>query len=61
MKLYVDGELVGEGKASGLITKDPGQGLEIGLDGQTAVGEYNITTAIHRCDRRSPSVFPGRR
>ncbi len=41
MKLYVDGELVGEGKASGLLTKDPAQPLEIGLDGQTAVGEYN--------------------
>ena len=41
MKLYVDGELVGEGKASGLISKDPAQPLEVGLDGQTAVGEYN--------------------
>ncbi len=41
MKLYVDGQLAGEGKAPGLITKDPAQPLEVGLDGQTAVGEYN--------------------
>ncbi len=41
MKLYVDGELVGEGKSKGLISKDPAQGLEIGADAQSPVGEYN--------------------
>ena len=40
MKLYVDGELAAEGKASNLITSDPAQPMEVGLDGQTAVGEY---------------------
>ncbi len=30
MKLYVDGELVGEGKSKGLIAKDPAQAMEIG-------------------------------
>jgi outer membrane protein assembly factor BamB len=43
MKLYVDGELVGEGKAKGLISKDPAQGLEVGADGQSGVGEYKTT------------------
>ncbi len=43
MKLYVDGELVGEGESHGLITKDPAQGLEVGADAQTGVGEYKTT------------------
>ncbi len=41
MRLYVDGNRVAEGKAKGLLTKDPAQGLEIGADAQSAVGEYN--------------------
>lgn len=40
MRLYVDGERVGEGKASGLLTGDPAQGLEIGSDNGSSVGEY---------------------
>ncbi|MCG8648323.1 MAG: PQQ-binding-like beta-propeller repeat protein, partial [Pirellulales bacterium] len=40
MKLYVDGELAGSGKSKGLVTKDPAQGLEIGVDAQSSVGEY---------------------
>ena len=40
MRLYVDGERVGEGKASSLLTKDPAQGLEIGDDIGGSVGEY---------------------
>jgi hypothetical protein len=41
MQLYVDGELVGEGKASGFISQDPAQGLEIGTDAGSYVGDYN--------------------
>ncbi|MEO7319006.1 MAG: sulfatase-like hydrolase/transferase [Chthoniobacteraceae bacterium] len=37
--LSVDGEKVGEGKAS-LISKQPGEGLNVGGDGKNAVGEY---------------------
>lgn len=48
MKLFVDGELVGQAVSKGLITADPAQGLEIGADGQTAVGDY-----------KSPSPFSG--
>ncbi len=40
MRLYVDGERVGEGKAPGLLAKDPAQGMEIGADEGGAVGEY---------------------
>jgi outer membrane protein assembly factor BamB len=40
MRLYVDGERVGEGTASGLVTKDPAQGLEIGDDAGSSVGTY---------------------
>jgi hypothetical protein len=43
MKLYVDGELAGEGRANGLISKDPAQGLEIGTDAQGSVGNYEVT------------------
>ncbi len=43
MKLYVDGELVAEGKAKGLISKDPAQGLEIGEDAGSSVGDYSGT------------------
>ncbi len=40
MKLFVDGELAGEATSNGLITADPAQGLEVGADNQSAVGEY---------------------
>lgn len=40
MKLYVDGELAGEGKATNLLTADPLQSLEIGGDADSAVGTY---------------------
>ncbi|MCO8122924.1 PQQ-binding-like beta-propeller repeat protein [Stieleria sp. TO1_6] len=40
MKLYVDGELADSGLSNGLLTTDPVQGLDVGADGQTAVGEY---------------------
>lgn len=42
MKLYVDGELAGEGKAKDLIASDPAQAMEIGMDGQTGVGDYKV-------------------
>lgn len=40
MTLYVDGEAVASGKASGLLTKDPAQGLDIGADSSSPVGNY---------------------
>ncbi len=40
MELYVDGELAGSGKASGFLTKDPAQGLEIAADLGSGVGNY---------------------
>ena len=40
MKLYVDGQMVGEGKATSLLKSDPAQAMEVGLDAQSAVGEY---------------------
>lgn len=40
MQLYVDGELVGSGNAHGLLNTDPLQGMDIGADAQSAVGEY---------------------
>ncbi len=38
--LIVDGQTVGEGKASGLVPAQPGEGLTVGGDGRNAVGEY---------------------
>ncbi len=40
MKLYVDGELAAEGKAPGKIQSDPAQGLEVGTDAASFVGNY---------------------
>jgi outer membrane protein assembly factor BamB len=40
MRLYVDGELDAEGKASRLIGADPAQPMEIGTDAQSFVGDY---------------------
>ena len=40
MRLYVDGERVGEGAAPSLLTRDPAQGLEIGDDAGGSVGGY---------------------
>ncbi|MCC6509983.1 MAG: PQQ-binding-like beta-propeller repeat protein [Pirellulaceae bacterium] len=40
MQLYVDGELAGNGQATGLLTKDPAQGLEVAADIGGAVGNY---------------------
>ncbi|MEM8667152.1 MAG: PQQ-binding-like beta-propeller repeat protein [Planctomycetota bacterium] len=48
MRLYVDGEMVAEGMATSLLTGDPAQAMEIGVDAQTAVGDY-----------QSPSPFTG--
>ena len=48
MRLYLDGKRVAEGKANKLLSGDPAQGLEIGADGQTNVGEY-----------KSPNQFTG--
>jgi outer membrane protein assembly factor BamB len=42
MRLYVDGEEAGQGKASGLLTKDPAQGLDIGADTAGSVGNYDF-------------------
>ena len=38
--LKVDGKSVGEGKVAGLIKRQPGQGLTVGSDGGTPVGDY---------------------
>ncbi len=46
MRLFVDGELVAEGKAEGLLKSDPAQPMEIGADGQTAVGEYQSPNGL---------------
>lgn len=48
LKLFVDGERVAEGKASGFVTKDPAQGMEVGADARGAVAEYT-----------SPNPFTG--
>ena len=40
MRLFVDGERVAEERASGLLTKDPAQGMEVGADAASSVGEY---------------------
>jgi outer membrane protein assembly factor BamB len=40
LQLYVNGKQVGTAKGTGFITSDPQQGLEIGGDDGTAVGEY---------------------
>lgn len=40
MKLYVNGELVAEAKATALLAADPKQPLEVGADDGSAVGEY---------------------
>lgn len=40
MTLYVDGESVATGKASGLLASDPQQALQIASDEGTAVGDY---------------------
>lgn len=46
MRLYVDGQKVGEGEASGLIPNDPAQPLEVGSDQGTAVGNYDSPNTL---------------
>lgn len=48
LKLYVDGKLVAEAKAERLIAAEPLQGMEIGADAGSAVGNY-----------KSPFAFTG--
>jgi outer membrane protein assembly factor BamB len=48
MQLYVDGKPVAQGTAKALISTDPSQGMDIGADDQTAVGDY-----------QSPNAFAG--
>jgi hypothetical protein len=40
MRLYVDGQRVAEGMATGLLAAEPKQKMEIGSDQQSSVGEY---------------------
>jgi len=40
MQLYVNGKLAAEAKSANLIPTDPAQGLEVGADDATAVGDY---------------------
>ena len=40
MRLYVNGELAAEAKATGLIESVPVQGLQVGADDGSAVGDY---------------------
>lgn len=40
LQLYVNGELVASGKASGFIVADPFQAMEIGSDEESGVGDY---------------------
>jgi outer membrane protein assembly factor BamB len=46
LKLYVDGELVGEGPAAAFVSKDPAQGLEIGNDAGSTVGDNAATQFV---------------
>lgn len=48
IRLYVDGEFVSQAKTSGLIKLEPAQGLQIGADEGSPVGDY-----------RSPLAFSG--
>jgi arylsulfatase A-like enzyme len=38
--IYVDGKITGDGKLPNLLAKKPGEGLTVGSDGQSAVGNY---------------------
>jgi outer membrane protein assembly factor BamB len=40
MRLYLNGELVAEGKATGLISSKPKQGMDVGIDSGSSVGNY---------------------
>jgi hypothetical protein len=48
LRLFVDGKQVAKGVSTGLVTKDPAQGLDIGADLGGSVGEYE-----------SPNTFTG--
>ena len=47
MAVFVNGEKVAEGKAPGLITTQPKDGLVIGQDTHTPVGEYRVPHALN--------------
>ncbi len=44
--LKVDGKPTGAGKLAGLISRQPGEGLHVGSDGDAAVGEYEAPAAF---------------
>ena len=44
--VHVDGKPAGSGKAPGLITGDPQEGMEIGMDDESSVGGYNSTLPL---------------
>jgi outer membrane protein assembly factor BamB len=46
MKLYVDGELAAEGRANGLLSKDPVTGMEIGSDEGSTVNDLAQTSGF---------------
>jgi hypothetical protein len=46
MRLYVDGERVADGVAKSLLPSDPAQGLEVGCDADSAVGDYESPNTL---------------
>lgn len=46
MKLYLNGELAAEGKATGLLSKLPAQGLDLAMDSGSSVGQYKTEFAF---------------
>jgi len=42
MQLYVDGELAASGEAKSLITTEPAQALQVGVDDAGSVGDYAV-------------------
>lgn len=43
MRIYLNGEMIAEGKSEGLLTKTPRDGLDLGMDVGSAVGNYKPT------------------
>ena len=46
MRLYLNGEKVAEGEAPGLLATNPAQGMEVGADDQSSVGNYVAPNAF---------------
>jgi hypothetical protein len=59
MKLYVGGQIVATGQASGLLPKEPANAIQVGADEESLVGPYKKEQAAYKGDLDELRIYRG--